>query len=139
MNLSRLYAQLDVDEGRRKKPYRDTEGILSIGVGRNLEERGLRDDEIDLLLANDVREAIAEARKLFPNFDELDDVRQEVLANMAFNLGLTRLAGFKRFRAAVRAGNWALAAREMLDSKWAAQVGARAQRLATAMQFGRFE
>ncbi|MDT4879646.1 hypothetical protein FQZ97_1153420 [compost metagenome] len=107
-------------------------------MGRNLQDRGLRDDEIDLMLANDVREAIVDARKLFPTFDELDDVRQEVLVNMTFNLGAVRLSGFKKFRAAVRAANWALAAREMLDSKWATQVGARAQRLAHAMQFGRF-
>lgn len=138
MNLARLYAQLEIDEGKRKKPYRDSEGILTIGIGRNLEDRGLRDNEIAFLLENDVLDAIGECRRLFRNFDQLNSVRQEVLVNMMFNLGYARLAGFKRMIAAVHASDWAEASRQMLDSKWATQVGARADRLAKAMRSGVF-
>lgn len=136
MNLTRLYAQLDDDEGRRKKPYTDTVGKLSIGVGRNLDDRGLRDDEIDLMLANDVAEAIGDCRRMFRNFDSLNEVRQEVLVNMMFNMGYTKLAGFKKMIAAVLSSDWARAAQQMLDSKWADQVGERADRLAAAMRKG---
>ena len=136
MNLARLYARLTLDEDRRKRLYQCSAGKWSIGVGRNLEDRGLRDDEIDLLLANDVAEAAGECRRLLRNFDSLCEVRQEVLVNMMFNLGYTRLAGFKKMVAAVLAGNWAEAATQMLDSKWAEQVGERAQRLSKAMHKG---
>lgn len=136
MNLQRLYARLTLDEGREKKPYRCSAGKLSIGVGRNLEDRGLRDDEIDLLLANDVREAIGECRRLIRGFDQLNEVRQEVLVNMMFNLGYTRLAGFKKMIAALAMNDWTEAANQMLESKWADQVGARADRLAAAMRKG---
>ncbi len=136
MNLTRVYARLEGDEGRRKKAYKDSVGKLSIGVGRNLDDRGLRDDEIDLMLANDVAEAIGECRRLFRNFDALAEARQEVLANMMFNIGPSRLAGFKKMVAAVVAGNWVEASRQMLDSKWADQVGERATRLSDAMRKG---
>jgi lysozyme len=138
MNLTRLYAQLENDEGRRKKPYRCTAGKLSIGVGRNLEDRGLRDDEIDLMLKNDVAESIGECRRLFRMFDSLSAVRQEVLVNMMLNLGYSRLAGFKKMHAALEDGNWGEASRQMLDSKWASDVGRRADRLAEAMRTGAF-
>lgn len=138
MNLERLFAQLEDDEGRRKKPYRCTAGKLTIGVGRNLDDRGLRDDEIDLMLKNDVMESIGECRKLFRMFDQLSSVRQEVLVNMMLNLGFLKLAGFKRMHAALEEGNWAEAARQMLDSKWATDVGDRADRLAEAMRTGAF-
>lgn len=136
MNMERLLARLSLDEGREKKVYRCSAGKLTIGVGRNLEDRGLRDDEIDLLLTNDVREAIGDCRKLVRSFDQLNEVRQEVLINMMFNLGYARLSGFKKFLAAVAASDWTEAANQMLDSKWADQVGSRADRLTNAMRRG---
>lgn len=128
--------QIEADEGRRNKPYKDSLGILTIGVGRNLEDRGLRDSEIDLMLANDVAEAEQTARKLFPSFDRLTDARKAVLCNMAFQLGETRLAGFKGVREAVEAQAWPQAAAAMLDSRWATQTPKRAARLAEAMRIG---
>jgi lysozyme len=141
MDRKRLMAQLGVDEGRRNKLYKDTATPpkWTVGVGRNIEDRGLRDDEIDLMLSNDIDEAVGIARTLFPQFDKLDDVRQEVLVNMAFNMGGPRLAGFKKFLAALSTGNYQQAAAEMIDSTWYRQVGARAQRLACAMQTGAFK
>lgn len=136
MNLERLYDRLNKDEGRAKRPYRCTAGKLSIGVGRNLDDRGLREDEIDLMLKNDVLEAIGDCRRLFRNFDQLVDARQEVLVNMMFNLGFTRFSGFRKMRDAIHAGDWKEAARQMMDSKWADQVGPRADRLEKAMRTG---
>lgn len=139
MNRVRLSKQLEIDEGRRRRLYRDTVGKLTIGVGRNIEDRGLRDDEIDLMLSNDIDEAVSIARSVIPIFDKLDDVRQEVVANMALNLGQTRLAGFKQFIGALMRFDFQRATTEMMDSKWYEQVGDRGKRLAYAMREGRFE
>lgn len=136
MNRQRLAKQLEIDEGKRSKMYLDTVGKWTAGVGRNLSDRAFSEDEIQLMLSNDIDLAVKDARQLVPGFDNLDDVRQEVLANMALNLGYSRLAGFKKFLAAVNASEFAEASMEMLDSKWAQQVGARAQRLSKAMRVG---
>ncbi len=129
-------AQLRIDEGVRDKPYRDTVGKLTIGCGRNLDDVGLRPDEIALMLDNDIAQAEATARVLFPSFDALSENRRAVLCNMSFNLGAQRMAAFQRLRDAVAAGQWERAAAEMLDSRWAEQVGIRAQRLAQQMREG---
>lgn len=139
MNRDRIMKQLGVDEGRRSKIYLDTEGKWTGGVGRNLTDRGLREDEIDLMLKNDLDEAIGIAKKVFKSYEALDDVRQEVVVNMAFNLGETRLRGFKRFIAAVNRCDFLSAADEMVDSKWYRQVGDRGKRLMNAMKEGRFQ
>jgi len=139
MNRGRLSKQLEIDEGRKRRLYKDTVGKWTIGVGRNIEDRGLRDDEIDLMLSNDIDEAIGIVRALVPTFDKLDDVRQEVVTNMALNLGMTRLAGFKQFIAALVRFDYQRATSEMMDSKWYDQVGDRGKRLAYAMREGRFE
>lgn len=139
MNRTRLSKQLEIDEGRKRRLYKDTVGKWSAGVGRNLDDRGLRDDEIDLMLSNDIDEAIGIARAVIPIYDKLDDVRQEVVTNMAFNLGATRLAGFKQFIAALMRFDFQRATAEMMDSKWYEQVGDRGKRLAYAMRDGRFE
>ena len=139
MNRGRLSKQLEIDEGRKRRIYLDSVGKWTGGVGRNLTDRGFRDDEIDLMLSNDIDEAIGIARALVPTFDKLDDVRQEVVANMAFNLGMTRLAGFKQFIAALVRFDYQRATSEMMDSKWYDQVGDRGKRLAYAMREGRFE
>jgi lysozyme len=129
-------AQLKVDEGVKRFPYRDTVGKLTIGCGRNLEDVGLSDEEINFLLTQDLYRADMTARTLFPGFERLSDARKAVLVNMAFNLGQTRLAGFQRLREAVKEQDWEQAAAELLDSKWATQVGQRAVRLANQMRQG---
>ena len=139
MDKKRLNKQLEIDEGRSKKIYVDTVGKVTGGVGRNLTDRGFSDDEIDLMLANDIKLAEKDARSLVPGFDRLDDVRQEVLVNMSFNLGYSRLAGFKKFLAAVNSNRFAEAAAEMEDSKWFRQVGQRGVRLRDAMRTGAFK
>jgi len=134
--LDTVNAQLRIDEGVRFKPYRDSVGKLTIGVGRNLDDVGLRPDEINYLLANDMRIAENTAVVLFPAFAGLSDNRKAVLINMAFNLGQDRLSKFKRFRDAIESENFALASSEMLDSAWSTQVGNRAERLAKLIREG---
>lgn len=129
-----LHKQLPIDEGIREKPYRDTVGKLTIGIGRNLDDVGLSKSEIYFLLDNDIAEAENVVRSMIDRFDDLTEERKAVLINMAFNLGATRFAGFKNTLQAVRDERWADAAQGMLDSKWAQQVGVRAVRLATAMK-----
>jgi lysozyme len=129
-------SQLMVDEGVKRFPYRDTVGKLTVGCGRNLDDVGLSDDEINYLLNNDLFRAEKTARALFAGFDRLSDARKAVLVNMAFNLGQTRLAGFHRLREAVKEQDWEQAAKEMIDSRWAKQTGQRAVRLANQMREG---
>ena len=131
-----LKANLEVEEGRRSKPYLDTAGKLSIGIGRNLTDNGLRDDEIDYLFANDVHDAELDARALFPSFDSLTDTRKAVLVDMAFNMGRTTLATFAMFRRQVDLEDYDGAADDMLRSKWATQVGPRALKLSALMRKG---
>ena len=128
--------QLIIDEDKRNKPYRDTVGKLTIGVGRNLDDKGLSDGEIALMLEHDINDAERDARALVPNFDALSDARKAVLVNMAFNLGRNRLAAFVRMLSAVRSEQYDAAARHMLDSLWARQVGDRAKRLDDLMRIG---
>ncbi len=124
-----LAVELRRDEGVRSKPYVDTTGHTSIGVGRNLSAVGLLDAEIDLMLGHDIDRAAAELDRRWPWWRDLDPVRQRVLVNMTFNLGAAGLATFVRFLAAVRAGSYEVAAHEMASSLWHRQVGARAVRL----------
>lgn len=138
MIRDKLVSELNIDEARRKKAYRDSVGKLSIGVGRNLDDRGLRDSEIDFMLSNDIDEVADELDRAMPWWRSMNDARQNVLANMCFNLGLDRLQGFKNTLASMRAGKYDEAAEGMLDSLWARQVGERAKRLAARMRKGEF-
>lgn len=132
-----LVADLERDEGVRQFPYVDTVGKLTIGVGRNLTDRGLSPDEIRYLLQNDIDAAMDDLNRGVPWWDRLDPVRQTVLVNMCFNLGWPRLRGFVRTLAAIRRGDYIDAAAGMRDSLWATQVGARAERLAVLMESGK--
>ena len=133
----RLIAQIILHEGKRSKPYKDTVGKLTIGVGRNLDDVGLFDDEIELLLINDLKRFERSLDKSLPWWRDLDEVRQRVIIDMCFNMGLGGLLGFKNTLAKIKAHDWAAARRGMLQSKWAKQVGARATRLADMMLTGK--
>ena len=119
MDRERLIEELKRDEGVELKAYQDTEGIWTIGIGRNLQDVGVSMDEAEYMLANDIDVAVGELQRTFDWFEGLSDARQRVCINMCFNLGLTRLLGFKKFLAAMAAGDWETAGVEMLDSKWA--------------------
>jgi lysozyme len=134
--ITNIYSQLRRDEGIRSHPYTDTEGKLTIGVGRNLTDKGLSQREIDFLLGNDVNEMLEGLQSRLPWFAALDPARQGVILNMAFNMGIAGLDGFPRFLQAVAQGNWETAADEMRDSLWAKEVGERAVRLEQQMRTG---
>ena len=125
-------------EGKRNFPYEDSVGLLTIGVGRNLEERGLSDDEINYLLKNDIAIVLHDAGKL-PYFDELNGPRKIVVADMIFNLGINRFLGFVRTNEALAMADYGRAADEMSDSKWFRQVGRRAEKLVRVMRSGVWE
>ena len=138
MDIKRLAKQLIRDEDCKLMPYRCSAGKLTIGIGRNLEDRGISQDEADLMFSNDIR-AVEDELSQLPTYLALGDVRQTVIANMAFNLGLPTLKEFKRMWAALGRADYPAAADEMLDSKWARQVGGRAHRLARMMREGEFD
>ena len=140
-----LSDQLRRDEGERPRPYKDDLGNWTWGIGHNL-TNPLSHLVIDLLAKGDVEgamleclgEDIAAARggltAVLPWYWALSDARRGVIENMAFNLGIGGLLGFRRMLAHCQAGEWDAAARAMLDSKWAGQVGDRAGRLAEQMR-----
>lgn len=129
-----IIEQLKLHEGFRSKPYKDTEGYLTIGFGRNLDAKGISKEEGEYLLMNDLDEAF---ELLFdkPYFNKLSEVRKKVLLDMAYNLN-KKLFQFKKMIAALKEDNYDKAADEMLDSLWAEQVGKRAKRLALMMRTG---
>ena len=129
MNARRVAEQLLVDEGLRLKPYRCTAGKLTIGVGRNLEDKGISAAEALGLLDNDIDEFWKELTSLLPWVLTAPEAVQEVLLNMAFNLGVPGLLKFKETLRLLQSGDYRRAAAAMLDSKWAKQVGLRAERL----------
>ena len=130
MNRTQLQEDLILDEGIRLKPYRCTAGKLTIGIGRNLDDVGISKTETLALLDADISRAEQGLDNFAPWWRSLPEPAARGLVNMAFNLGAGRLAGFKGMLSALRAGDYALAAAEALDSKWAKQVGERATRIA---------
>lgn len=122
-------------EGMELHPYRDTVGKLTIGVGRNLDDRGITTNEAFFLLDNDI-EYFYSHLAIYDWFNKLDDARKVAMINMCFNLGLKGMLSFKKMISSLQRGDYAEASKEMLDSRWSTQVGQRAQRLASIMQTG---
>jgi len=159
-----LRDQLILHEGLKLRPYKCPANKWTIGVGRNLEDVGLSKDEqfklfgtsnlnrkevIDGLLArgitkeqalylldNDIENCTADVKR-FPWFESLDPVRQKVIIDMRFNLGLAGLMRFKRMILALEQGDYDRAGEEMKDSKWYSQVGIRGRRLVKMMKTGK--
>jgi lysozyme len=144
VNLELLEQELTRDEGKRLKPYKDSVGKLSIGIGRNLDDKGISADECSLMLKNDIEEHCALLDKYLPWWRQLDEVRQRVVANMAFNMGIGpsaehptgKLLTFKNTLAAMERGDYEAAANGMASSAWAKQVGTRSTRLVAMMRAG---
>ena len=130
-----LAADIERDEGRRDHLYQCTEGKWTGGVGHNFTDRGISDQVIDLMLAEDIGEAI-DIAETFAYYESLSDERKRVIVNMAFNLGKPRLTQFRKMHRALHQCDYEKAAVEMMDSKWADQVGARATRLRDRMIAG---
>ena len=124
-----LKERIKKHEGKVRKPYLDSVGVLTVGYGRNLEANPLSDDEIDLMFENDFRRALDGAEGFFC-YSQLNDTRRGVLIEMVFQMGVNGVCKFKRFLDAAMAEDWQKAHDEMLDSKWAKQVPSRAKELA---------
>lgn len=117
-------------EGLKLKPYLCTAGKLTIGYGRNLDALGISKEEAEMMFENDFKRALENVQNKISFFNELHVDARYVLVNMAFNLGITGLLGFKKTLNHLEQKNYPGAAKEMLDSKWATQVGRRATELA---------
>ena len=155
-NMTELLDKLVLHEGLELLPYKDSLGIDTIGIGRNLEHRGLSEEELvhigkdisDIcewgitkeqayyLAENDIKIVEEEVCKAHPCVVELDEIRQRVIIDMAFNIGVPRLNKFVKMWKAIDEQDFAEAKVQMLDSRWANQVGNRAVRLSNAMETG---
>jgi lysozyme len=141
LDLLKLADQLIHHEGMECFPYTDTVGKVTIGVGRNLTDRGLTKEECRHLLVNDIEISVGELKMNFHWFAKLDDTRQAALVDLHFNLGINRLKTFTKTLRLIEKcilGDdlWSKVAEELLDSKWAGQVGQRAQTLARMLELG---
>ncbi len=125
-------------EGLRLKPYTCPAGHLTIGYGHNL-ENGITQETAEQLLRADLSYAQMEVGARLPWSAQLGEVRQFVLVDMCFNMGIGKLLTFRKFLAALEAGDYPQAAKEMLNSRWAGQVGRRARELAEMMQTGEYK
>jgi lysozyme len=133
-------AQLRVDEGFVSHAYQDSLGYWTIGIGRLIDKRkggGITEDEAEMLLEHDLAKVEGELLGELPWVAGLDGVRKQVLANMAFNMGMPTLRTFRATLAAIKAGDYVKAADQMAVSKWHFQVGARAVRLEAMMRTGK--
>jgi len=139
MNGSMLEQQLKRQEGVSLKPYKCTGDKLTIGYGRNLEDRGITAVEAQMMLQTDIAYLFSVLPKRIKCFNYLEKARADVLVNMAFNLGVNGLLKFEKMLVAVEAGDYCTAAKEMLDSKWAKQVKGRAEELAKQMESGEYK
>ena len=136
--MTNLIAQLKRHESVELKPYTCTSGKLTIGVGRNLEDIGIIEQAAELLLLNDIGR---EKQELVNDqwYMDLDPVRKAVIENMSFNLGYPTLKKFQNMIAHISEGNFELASKEMLNSRWSKQVGQRSIELAEQMRTGQWQ
>lgn len=136
----KLLEMLKRHEGVESHVYRCSAGYETIGVGRNISKSGLglADDEVDYLLENDIVRVIKELSSEYPWFRGLDDVRKDAIIDISFNLGATRLRGFRRALAAMDAADYKTASLEFLDSKWSRDVKGRSTELAYMIEMGEY-
>ena len=144
MNKDKLREEIAEDEGCKYEIYLDHLGIASTGVGHMItevdEEYGkpvgtvVEQERVRQLFALDIAVTLDECKVLYPDFDDLPEECQHIIANMMFNMGRPRLSKFKDMKAAVDARSWNLAADAMVDSKWYTQVPNRARRLVDRMR-----
>jgi lysozyme len=145
-----VYEFIEKHEGRRKRVYQCPAGANTIGVGWNMDANELpqdishflaqngyiTDEMIDRMLKTSVRQAVADCRVLFPNFDGIDDARRMALTDFVFQLGFRRARQFSRAVAAVNTGRWEDAAKEMRDSAWFTQTPRRAEEITNIIETG---
>lgn len=135
MDYERVAARIRKSEGLSYLPYKCPSGHLTIGYGHNL-EHGISIEAAELLLRQDIEIAAKQVKNAFIWWPKLTEARFYVLVDMTFNMGISRLCGFKKMLTAVEQGDYQTAAKEMLASKWAVQVGRRAAELSKIMKKG---
>lgn len=136
MNREELRKELIRDEGLRLKLYKCTAGKWTLGVGHNIEDNPITERAAMAILDDDISTVEAGLDRMFPWWRNLSEVRQRVMCNWAFQLGITRLLGFSKALQAIQEGRWEDAETHMLDSRWSVQTPARARRLASLMRSG---
>ena len=137
--VTSLNEQLRRDEGEVLSAYPDSLGYLTIGVGRLIDKRrngGITPEESAYLLNNDIQRKTVEVFAALPWVKDLDQIRLNVLINMAFQLGTEGLLAFKNTLALIQGGNYDKAAENMILSTWHSQTPARCERLAKQMRSG---
>ena len=133
-------------EGVESHAYLCSQNFTTIGVGRNIDAGdnggarglGLSDDEVDYLLQNDIDRATEELDGEYPWFAGLNNARSDAMIDISFNLGQTRLRGFRKALEAMESGDWEEAGNQFLDSRWADQVGNRATELTEIIRTGEY-
>ena len=126
MDYTRLSKQLLYHEGIRLKPYRCSADKLTIGIGRNIEDVGITEEEAFYLLNNDIKKVVEQCQRNFEWFDGLNDLRKEAIVNLVFNMGFGKFLQFKMTIKHIENEEFELAGAELLDSRYAQQVGQRA-------------
>ena len=126
MDLEILFEQLKDFEGLELKPYRCTSDKLTIGLGRNLEDNGITEEEAYYLAENDIENLMGELDRNIPWWTELNNPRKRALLNMAYNVGTPTLMKFQKTLSLLESGQYEEASKEVLNSRWARQVGRRA-------------
>ena len=134
MDRDRLRRSVEKHEGLRLWPYRCSAGKLTIGYGRNLDNHGISTAEAIQLLTHDLNRCEMAARHGFPMFSKLTPLRQEVIVEMIFQLGMAGVMRFKRMIQAIRDDDYTLASVEMLASRWYAQTPGRVLAMAEKMR-----
>ena len=130
MNLERIKATLTKHEGLRLDMYQDSVGVWTIGVGHNLEDKGITAEVAAKILEDDIEDAITDLQRNVSFFTQLPTAAQEALVNLCFNMGIPRLMQFKKTLAYLKDRDYKKAADELLDSRYASQVGYRALQVA---------
>ena len=144
MDVEKLKEQLQIDEGCVYEIYNDHLGYPTFGIGHLVIESDpengqavgtpVSNDRVTDAFNSDIKTVLSDCEKLYSDFENLPEEAQQVIANMMFNLGYPRLSKFRGMKASVDARDWNLAAEEMVDSRWYAQVGKRAERLVDRMR-----
>ena len=144
MNVEKLREQLKIDEGCVYEIYNDHLGYPTFGIGHLVRESDpengsplgteISEDRVNEAFDADIEIVLSDCSTLYPDFEDLPEEVQQIVANMMFNLGRPRLSKFVGMKRGVDAKDWDSAADEMVDSRWYRQVGARAERLVNRMR-----
>ena len=144
MDLRQLRLELEEDEGIKFEVYKDHLGYTTFGIGHLIRESdeeygkpvgySIEKSRVIEVFENDMQSVISDCNSLYDDFEELPEEAQHIIANMMFNMGLSRMRQFKGMKKGVDAREWDSAADEMVDSVWYKQVTNRAERLVKRMR-----